>query len=76
MDARGRVIKKKVAASSKSERDAVLVQTDRGEYILRRVGGHPFHDPVLEELVGKYVRFRGTLHGSTLVFKDYDIADD
>jgi hypothetical protein len=76
MDTRGRVIKKKVGEGSKSERNAVLVRTDAGEYILRRVGGHPFHDDVLEDLVGKDVRFRGTLHGNTLVFKDYAVADD
>ena len=42
----------------------------RGEYVLRREGGNPFTDPTLDEMVGKRVRFKGLVHGYTLIFSD------
>ena len=51
----GQVIRKPFAAGSKSERPAVMLQTGDGEYVLRIQGGNPFHDPRLEELVGKQI---------------------
>jgi len=57
----GRVIKKRFARGSKSERDAVWLVTDQGEFVLRRAGGNPFHDPELDKLVGRRVRCEGNL---------------
>ena len=36
-----------------------MLQTDGGDYVLRIQGGNPFHDPRLEQLVGKRIRARG-----------------
>ena len=67
----GKVVKKRFAAGSKSDRGAVILQTEKGEeYVLRREGGNPFTDPTLDEMVGKRVRFKGLVHGYTLIFSD------
>ena len=73
-DYRGLVIRRVVAVGSKSERDAVVLVTDDGEYVLRRRGANPFVDPELDALVGKTVRCTGELRGSTLIASD--IAED
>jgi len=67
----GTVVRKQVAAGSKSERPAIVLQTDEGDYVLRIQGGNPFHDPRLEELVGKRIRARGQLHGYTFLMDDW-----
>jgi hypothetical protein len=63
----GRVIKKPFAAGSKSEREAIILVTETGEYVLRRTGGNPFFDAELEDLVGKRIRCEGELTGYTLL---------
>jgi len=63
----GRVVKKPFGKGSKSEHDAVILVTDAGEYVLRRQGGNPFHDPQLERLVGKVICCQGLLHGYTFI---------
>ena len=67
----GRVVKKLVAAGSKSERDAIVLESDGAEIVLRRQGGNPFQDEMLESLVGKTVRARGFDLGSSLVMTDW-----
>ncbi len=67
MQYQGRVVKKLFGAGSKSEHDAVMLVTDSGEYVLRRLGGNPFRDPELDRLVGKTVRCEGRVHGYTLI---------
>ena len=71
MQAQGRVVSKPVAVGSKSEREAVVLQTGADEYILRRAGGNPFHDPQLAQLVGKEIEATGTLHGYTLIMSQW-----
>lgn len=71
MERTGQVIRKQFAAGSKSERPAVMLQTREGEYVLRIQGGNPFHDPRLEELVGKRIVARGEVHGYTFLMKDW-----
>jgi len=71
MERTGQVIRKQFAAGSKSERQAVMLQTPDGEYVLRIQGGNPFHDSRLEELVGKRIIARGELHGYTFLMKDW-----
>ena len=71
MERSGTVVRKQVAAGSKSERPAIVLQTDEGDYVLRIQGGNPFHDPRLEELVGKRIRARGQLHGYTFLMDDW-----
>lgn len=65
----GKVVEKKFAAGSKSEHDAVFLETDEGSYQLRRVGGNPFNDTVLRKLIGKKIIAIGTLHQSLFLAK-------
>jgi hypothetical protein len=67
MQLNGLVTKKLFAAGSKSEREAIILMTDEGEYVLRRKGGNPFFDEELENLVGKHIRCEGALTGYTLL---------
>jgi hypothetical protein len=67
----GTVVKRPFAAGSKSERDAIVLATADGDLLLRREGGNPFADPVLEGLVGKRLRCRGVLVGTTLIASDW-----
>ena len=68
----GRVTKHLTAKGSKSERQGVFLETDKGSFVLRRRGGHPFHDPVLEQLVGKTIRCKGILTEHTYIISDWD----
>ena len=70
----GQVIKKPFATGSKSARDAVLLATDAGDYVLRRQGGNPFHDETLEQLVGKRIVAQGVLTGYTLLLTSWKEA--
>jgi hypothetical protein len=74
MQATGRVERKQVAQGSKSERNAVVLKTSKGEYVLQRAGGHPFHDDVLDELVGSQVTFEGAIMGNTLIVRDWNVV--
>jgi hypothetical protein len=67
MQFRGQVVKKPFAVGSKSERRAVKLVTDQGEYVLRREDGNPLADPVLDALVGKTIECEGTVYGYTLI---------
>jgi len=67
----GSIIRKQVARTSKSERMAICLSalgvagTPNQDYILRRVGGHPFVDPTLHGLVGKRITADGEIKGKT-----------
>jgi hypothetical protein len=69
----GRVERRLIASGSKSERRAVTLVTRDGVYVLRRLGGNAFSDPMLDELVGKKVAFHGTARGTTLVVSDWKL---
>jgi len=57
---------------SKSERDAVYLETDEGSFVLRRTGGNPLFDPDLVALVGKTIRCLGEVHGYTLTMARWE----
>ncbi|HKD67915.1 MAG TPA: hypothetical protein VKB84_13805 [Candidatus Binataceae bacterium] len=67
----GKVTKKSFGKGSKSEHNAVYLETDTGDFVLRRQGGNPFRDPQLEQLVGKTIHCRGEARGYTLVITDW-----
>jgi len=67
----GQVVKRPFAPGSKSESERVFLVTPTREYELQRVGGNPFQDDKLEELVGKRVRCSGELEGYTLFLHHY-----
>ena len=72
----GTVFKKLYAPGSKSEHQAVMIRLDHGEFLLRRVGGNPFQDTVLESLVGKTIRCEGTHRGTALFITSWREIDD
>lgn len=73
MTLEGEVIKGIFGKGSKSEREAVFIKCDDKDYVLRRVGGSPFKDNVLESLVGKYIKAEGNVLGSyTFLMKSWE----
>ncbi len=76
MELSGIVVRKRFGAGSKSERDAVFLQTTDGEYVLRRAGDLAYGDPGLEELIGHRVKCRGEIHGYTFLMSDCTKLDE
>ncbi len=72
----GRVVKHLKSKGSKSERYAVFLETKEGSYVLRRRGGHPFFDRVLDRLVGKTIHCTGILTEHTLIMSEWDEIKD
>jgi hypothetical protein len=73
MRLRGRVERARTATGSKSERVAVRLVTETGEFVLRRQGGHAFQDPVLDALVGRTIEGEGTLQGNTFIMSTWTV---
>ena len=67
----GEVIRKRFGRGSKSERTAVCLRTESGDYLLRRKGGLAFADPELERLVGKRLCATGVLAAYTFLITDW-----
>ena len=57
----GKVVTKKFGEGSKSEHDALYLETDQGSYVLRKMGGNPFQDNSFHGLEGKEVTATGTI---------------
>lgn len=70
----GKVTRKTFGKGSKSEYEAVFLETEEGEFVLRRRGGNPFHDPELQKLVGKDIRCEGSIEDYVLMISDWTIA--
>jgi hypothetical protein len=75
----GLVIKAPFAVGSKSERAAVQIAVVNIEppvtraldqYVLRSQGGNAYHDPELDQMVGKTVELKGTIHGFTFLIEE------
>lgn len=71
----GTVVSRRVGGTSKSARQAVVLQSEDGDYTLRRAGGNPFHDPELVGLVGRRITARGVTDGSTLTVSSWTVSD-
>jgi hypothetical protein len=71
MNFKGRVIKDVVAKGSKSERSAVVLDTGKEQYVLRRPGENPYSDPALDDLIGKNISATGNVNGNTLFLSDW-----
>lgn len=69
----GKVTKKSFGRGSKSEHDAVYLETADKSYVLRRQGGNPFYDPQLERLVGETIRCQGEASDHTLIIAGYSV---
>jgi hypothetical protein len=73
----GKVTRSLVHPGSKSERNAVVLETAEGRrYILRRHDGPAFADPELEPLVGKSLVAEGLETGDTLIMRDWRGDED
>ena len=70
----GMVTKGPFGTGSKSEREAIYIETEDGRYVLRRQGGNPFHDAELEKLLGKSIRCTGIVTGYTLLMSHWTVS--
>ena len=73
MEISGTVVKEPFGTGSKSERAAVVLDTGDAKYVLRRDGGNPFADPVLDGLVGKSISCKGNLTGYTFIMSEWTV---
>lgn len=67
----GLVVRKPFGTGTKSARQAVVLQTEEGELVLRREGGNAFRDAKLERLVGRRIRGTGYRTGYTLILQEW-----
>ena len=67
----GKVTKKPFGKGSKSESEAIFLETEEGKFVLRRKGGNPFRDPELQKLVGKTIRCNGLARDYVLKISDW-----
>jgi hypothetical protein len=72
----GKVTKKLFGKGSKSEHEAIYLETEEHQYVLRRRGGNPFHDPKLHKLIGKTVQCTGVVDDYTLTISDLKEVDE
>jgi len=70
MELKGKLVMKKFGAGSKSEYDAVYIETGQGDFVLRQMGANAFDDPELKKLVGKKVKVEGVLQDYLFLAKD------
>ena len=71
----GEVVKRPFAVGSKSEREAIFLETKGGRYLLRQMGGDPYHDPKLEQLVGKTIKAEGELDDYLLLLSSWKVVE-
>jgi hypothetical protein len=71
---RGRVIQGRYGTGSKSERQAVFLETANARYILRRKTGPVFGDTELTQYIGHDVECDGFLVGTTLLEERIEVV--
>lgn len=69
----GRVLRGAFGSGSKSEHDAVWIDTGAARYVLRRKGGPAMGDPALERYVGCTVRCDGVLLAHALLAEAIEV---
>lgn len=73
----GHVTQEVINRGSKSEHDAVVLRTPKGQlYVLRRVGGPAFFDPVLKDLVGQSILAEGVSTRDVLFLRSWTLLAD
>jgi len=70
---RGRVIKKILYSGTKSEHKGVVLVTSDGEFKLRRKGGNPFHDEVIDNLEEKEIEGKGIVRHKLFIMDHWKI---
>lgn len=66
----GKVVAKKFGKGSKSEHDAVYLDTGDKKYRLKKKGGNPFYDESLHKLVGRTIELEGNITSDFFVITD------
>jgi spore coat polysaccharide biosynthesis protein SpsF (cytidylyltransferase family) len=69
---KGRVVCRTTGKGSKSEHEAVMLETSKKDYVLRIKGGNPFSNPELDKLVGKTIKATGELADYVLFLEDWE----
>ncbi len=69
----GRVLLRPEATGTKSEHDAIVLETRQGTFLLRRVGGSAYRDPELVKLINRQISCLGALHQGTLILTSWQI---
>jgi hypothetical protein len=72
---RGRVTTGIYAKGSKSEHEAMFIETANGRYVLRRKTGPVFNDAELKQYIGHEVECDGFLVGATLLAELIGLVD-
>lgn len=75
MELRGTVVRRPFGRGTKSEHEAIMLDTPQGSFRLRRIQGNAFHDPELDPLVGREILAEGTIHSGTFLLKSWTIID-
>ena len=71
----GEVTLQTTSRGSKSEHEAVMLESKGKHFILRRKGGNPFYDPEMINLVGKRIKAKGDLLEHIFILEDWEIVD-
>ncbi|NES71996.1 MAG: hypothetical protein F6K24_45770 [Okeania sp. SIO2D1] len=71
----GKVFKTLYAVGSKSEREAVMIRMEEGEFLLRRLGDNPFENESISDLVGKDIECEGQRTETTLIITDCKVIE-
>jgi hypothetical protein len=74
MQMRGRVVRRLQGRGSKSEHEALMLETAGGAFRLRRAEGNPFHDPELDDLEGHEITCEGVVEGTTLLLTAWKVV--
>jgi hypothetical protein len=72
----GKVSRRVFGKGSKSEHEALYIDTDQGRYVLRRQGGNAMYDPALQELAGKTIKCTGIVHDYVLLISDWTVMKE
>ena len=67
----GKVVQQITAKGSKSEHNAVMLQTPQKDYVLRIKGANPFSNPELNDLVGKTITATGEVADYVLFLDEW-----
>jgi hypothetical protein len=73
MKLRGRVTKKILYTGTKSEHEAITLNTMQGKFKLRRKGENAFMDETLINLEGKEIEGDGVLRGNQFIIDKWII---
>jgi len=71
----GKVVSRTTGQGSKSEHEAVMLETSKKDYVLRMKGANPFYNPELNKLVGKTIKATGELSDYVFFLENWEETD-